>query len=151
MFPFAASVVLAFTIAMQEAQLEAQLAAFPPREMVEAQIEFASIHEDYLTFMTQMLPSDKEYRILLDYHCQVLCYWQALRIAQDKTRSLSERGDFFEVLKKSLDADTHLRGRMPPIACIWRFRQGPPPLGTLPAPPPGLKMINIIISIPEPE
>jgi hypothetical protein len=134
MCPVAVSVVLAFTIAMQEAKLEAQLAAYPPRDVVEAQIEFASIHEDYLIFMTEMLPSEKEYKILLDYHSQVHCYWLALQIAQDKMRSLSLRCIFLELLKESLDADTHLRGRMPPLVCIWRFRDGPPPLGCYPAP-----------------
>jgi hypothetical protein len=134
MCPVAASVLLAITITMQEAKLEAQLAAFPPREVVEAQFKFASIHEEYLLFMTEMLPSEKNYKILLDYHSQVHCYWLALRIAQDKMQLLPTRCRFLKLLKESLDAATHLRGRMPPLVCIWRFREGPPPLGCYPAP-----------------
>ncbi len=145
----ALAVSLAFFMTL-EARLEAQLKAFPPREVVAAQIEFASFRDNYLWFMTEILPCDSEFSDQWKYHCLACWPWVCLQIAQDKTESLSFRIYILKKLKEKLDTDTHLRGQMPPIACYWRFCEGPPPLGTRPAPARNKTGMGIV-SKPEPQ
>jgi hypothetical protein len=134
MCPVAASVVLVMTMIGPEARLEAQLMAFPPREVVEAQIEFVCSHCEYLHRMIEMPPLKKWCGVLLVYAHNSHVMWRELQFAQCKGHPLSQRIATLKRLRERLESDAFLRGRMPPIVCYWRFREGPPPLGCYPAP-----------------
>jgi hypothetical protein len=124
--------MLAFTVSLAvsmafDATLEAQLAAFPPREVVAVETEFAREHGKFLRKMRDTVPLDAEHAILYRYLTKSYWLWVQLRMAQDKTETLEKRMACLGKLKTQLNRDINLRGRMPPAVCYWRFREGPPP------------------------
>ncbi|HEV3238637.1 MAG TPA: hypothetical protein VGZ25_16740 [Gemmataceae bacterium] len=124
--------MLAFTVSLAvsmalDARLEAQLAAFPPREVVAVETQFAREHGRFLRKMRDAVPFDAEHFLWYRYFTKSYWLWVQLRMAQDKTETLEKRTACLEKLKAQLDRDINLRGRMPPAVCYWRFREGPPP------------------------
>jgi hypothetical protein len=125
MFPFAASIALAFAFSPAN-KLEAQLANFPPRKVVNAQVRFGYCHAYYLMEVLGKYPTLYELRYQAIYVSGTLPLWSKLQDAQNKRLPLADRTASLSELQASLDNDPSLKGRMPPIALYWRFCEGPP-------------------------
>jgi hypothetical protein len=121
------AISLAFTMSM-EANLEGQLLAFPPREVVGRQFGFLS---DFATFLKREMAAIPNWTDSWRWHANHFQYllwshgfWYQLRKAQDKTMPLDERVEALSKLKEEL---LTTKGIMPPIVCYRRFHEGPPP------------------------
>jgi hypothetical protein len=123
------AISLAFTLAM-EADLEGQLSAYPPREVVEAQVRFARLYGSYLSNAPDPINLRNWVGCQMEYVVWSYPLWVKLKKSQDKGVSLQGRMEYLDRLKKEL---LGTQGRMPPIIAIWNFREGPPP------PPPSEK------------
>jgi hypothetical protein len=126
MYTFAIS--LAFIMAT-EANLEAQLTAYPPREVIRSQVEFAERFFNYLSEEASVAAEGTDLHKWIDYQekyiAQVSMPWGRLMDAQDKTNSIVARISSLAELKKLL---LKFEGRLPPLVCYWRFHEGPPPI-----------------------
>jgi hypothetical protein len=125
MYPFAASLALAFAFSPAN-KLEAQLANYPPRKVVNAQVRFGARHAFYIIEVLEKLPTPYELRNQAIYVSATLPLWSKLQNAQNKRLPLAERTAALSELQAYLDNDPSLKGRMPPIALYWRFCEGPP-------------------------
>jgi hypothetical protein len=154
MFPVAAAVALAFTFALDPMEAEEvrllnlQLARFPPKKMTEACLDLNSKQLDWLELVQTYLPSEQVNQWYEECSKCEDC-WRHLYSAQDVNESLSLRFHALEELKKELGRVAFFQGQMPPPVPIWRFKDGPPPLGTLPAPS-RFKQTGVISNPPPP-
>jgi hypothetical protein len=118
---------VAMTVAV-EANLEGQLLAFPPREVVDEQIEFAKRYYRFLRDNENMAKGKSDvYLWIIDQQTYIrrACKpWGELMRAQSKLETLSRRMQALESVKLLL-LDT--QGQMPPLVAYWGFREGPPP------------------------
>jgi hypothetical protein len=118
---------LAF-ILMMDTDLEAELAAYPPRAVVDAQIDFAAecfrIFYEGATHSYQGSNSRLWFSNQVRYINWSRCLWARLSIAQNRGASRLEREEALLELK---DALATMQGAMPPIVCYWTFLDGPPP------------------------
>jgi hypothetical protein len=133
------AISLAFTLAM-ETNVEGQLLAYPPREVVKAQAEFQNdftifLEHDFIDFDSPaLLLWRKAHLRYVQWSHDI---WKCLCKAQNKTKPILERLDALSELRGEL---LTTQGRMPPIVAYWCFREGPPPPQTeaigLDEPPP---------------
>lgn len=122
------AISLAMTVAM-EANLEGQLTAFPPREVVKRQVVFAFTYALNLRAEFSSSVNGKAKCQWFEYQRSYIGwswgYWGLLYMAQDKKKfNLNRRMKALSELKQALHG-TH--GVMPPIVAYWNFREGPPP------------------------
>jgi hypothetical protein len=133
----AVAISLAITVAM-EANLEGQLMAYPPREVVNAQIEFAKRYFKYLLDKEHVTQGRTPFYLWIidqqDYIKEACWPWLELRSAQSDVETLSRKMAALERVRLFL---LTTQGRMPPIVAYWKFREGPPP------PNPRLKLQSI--------
>jgi hypothetical protein len=136
------AISLALTFAM-EANLEGQLMAYPPREVVNAQVEFAKRYFRYLVDKENVTQGRTPFFLWIidqqDYIKKAAEPWVELLIAQTKLESFSRRMLALERLKLLL---LNTQGQMPPIVAYWKFREGPPPPPT-PRPLPRVALIKV--------
>src|SRR5258708_2700181 len=102
MFPFAASITLAFAFSPAE-KLEAQLANYPPRKLVNAQVRFGCRHAFYLIEALEKFPTHYELRNQAAYLSATLPLWSKLQNAQNRRLPLAERTAALSELQSYLD------------------------------------------------
>ena len=132
------AVLAALTMAM-EADLEAQLGRFPPRDVTDAWVEFNWNHLGWLKAYYKQ--SWGEARLdYLRWWIDVIERrrpWKLLQDAQNRASSISSRKVSLYKLSDALGAVAFFKGQMPLAVPLSRFHEGKPPpsVALLPAQP----------------
>jgi hypothetical protein len=131
----ALAVLAALTLVMEEAKLEAQLARFPPPQVTNAWVEFSWNHESAMTEASKQCPKETRLKYFLWLHEieQRRKPWILLQQAQDRARPIASRRYRFNSIGTEIGSAAFIQGQMPPAVPLSRFREGPPPLRTVPA------------------
>jgi hypothetical protein len=135
MFQVAAAVALPFTFSQDPMEAEQlrlfnlELTRFPPAKVAKTNLKLNSKHLHWLKSLIENSPTKQLIRWYDECsNCQE--YWFFLHLAQDSTEELSTRLWALEGLRNKLGEVAFAQGHMPPPVPIWRFKEGPPPLGT---------------------
>jgi hypothetical protein len=127
-----ASIALAFYFATNDT-LTADLARFPPPEIVKANVEFNKAHGDWLETNEEHWLIQANFMEWKQENLFLGTCWSLLAIAQDKCFPLEERELALSGLMSYLGPTFFFEGRMPPPSPHWRFFDFPFP--SLPAQP----------------
>jgi hypothetical protein len=117
-------VALAFAFSPAE-MLEAELARFPPPDVVKATLTFANLHFKWIYWQSKNDPDSVPL-----FEWKIECYyfaksWERLSDAQDAKNPLSTRMGNMLLLKQTLGLRDWSQGRMPSPP-LHRFREGKP-------------------------
>jgi hypothetical protein len=99
--------------------LHMELARFPPLEVAKAWTKFGDSHYDWVQSQ-----SSEDWRI---ESIRFYDRWRHLSNAQDPKRSLSDRMQWLDGLKRGLGPKAYFQGHMPDLP-LRRFKDGPPPI-----------------------
>jgi hypothetical protein len=139
MFPVAAAVALAVTFSWDPMDaeharlLDLELARFPSAQVTQASFDLNDKHLDWLNLQLEYSPTSQ----IIEWNNESSWYrrcWGNLKLAQYQNHNLGMRLDALQSLRTELGEVPFALGRMPPPVPIWRFKEGAPPLGTLPVP-----------------
>ncbi|MFL5242437.1 MAG: hypothetical protein ACJ8FY_10050 [Gemmataceae bacterium] len=122
----ASLVAVLFAFSMK-ARLETELAGFPPRQVVAAQMTFIKAHAVWLDHQIRHAPPESEIHAWDQEQDALWLKWCKLQSAQDCQRPLAERLRILMALRIQLTRDSELAGRMPFAVPVKRFREGAPP------------------------
>jgi hypothetical protein len=130
MCPVATSIALASVLAVSS-QLDAELAKFPPKYVVDSYVRFNKAHMYWLASQRRLCPGSEKLRDWLNDCLNCGCDWELLQVAQDSGHKLDIRQEMLRILKGSLGDEAYFQGHLPPPVPIWRFIEGKPPASPL--------------------
>ena len=147
----AAAVALAFVLSFDPVnadeadQLAATLARFPSMSTAKEYSALNDQHYDWVVLLLSCCPASKACEDWREECARCGECWRCLGKAHDPTLGIKKRQIAAKRLQIYLDDEDFLQGRMPPPVPVWRFREGPPPLGTLPIPEPKPRVIDVFV------